>query len=226
MPLYSSAATLVGATASVAGSGGSVPAPAAGKNTRALFSDASFGEVPIVPQYKNTTASYRIWPLGGSAQGRAGTIKVRRFTLVYVPADGNIDNLVYAIRTAPTSNFNVHLALWDAAQTGEPSTYLIGATSTITTAQSFANVAVAVTSTAVKRGFYYISITPDTTFTTQTFEGYSGGAGVMERLFIGGSTASSQAVFTYTCATSYDQTTHETFGFTDSIWCPLGYEYV
>ena len=218
-------ANMVGATSSAAGTAGLVPAPAAGKNTRALFSDGTFAEIPMVPAYKNTSANYAILPLGGSGQGRAGTIKVRRFNLIFVPADGNIDTLVLGIRSSPTSNLDVHLAFWEANQNGEPSTYMAGGTITILTTDSFKDMKVSISSTAVKRGWYYMSVTPAATFTTSTFEGISGGTGVWERMFIGGS-RSSQFIFSYTCNTSYDQTTHETFTFLDSNWCPLGFEYV
>ena len=221
-------ANMVGATTSTAGTAGLVPAPAAGKNTRALFSDGTFGEIPMVPAYKNTTASYAILPLAAGGQGRSGTIKVRRFCLVFVPADGNIDTLAFGIRTSPTSNLNVHVAMWECSESGQPSTYLIGGTTTILTTQSFAKVSISVTSTAVKRGWYFMSITPAATFTTQTFEGVAVPGGVWERMFIGsnGNVDNAQTVFSYTCNTSYDQTTHETFGFATSAWHPLGFEYV
>jgi len=47
----------VGASTGTAGTAGLVPAPALGKNTRYLSSNATFGELPLLPQYKNTTAA-------------------------------------------------------------------------------------------------------------------------------------------------------------------------
>ena len=75
-----------GSSTSVAGASGLVPAPAAGKNTRYLASDATFGEIPWLPQYKNTAANYRILTLAqASAQGATGTAKLRIFSLIFIP---------------------------------------------------------------------------------------------------------------------------------------------
>ena len=205
---------MVGASTGTAGTAGLVPAPAAGKNTRYLSSNASFGEVPLLPQYKNVTAARYITQItDGYVSGAAApTIKVRCFHLVYVPADGQIDILAFRINTGPAVAYNVHLALWQVAEDGTVGSYVIGGTgSTGTTGNT--NINISVTATSVVRGYYWMSFTSDATgaassiatIATQSLCFYSrslGSTSVAQQSYV---------VWFYTCATSYDQTTHETF---------------
>ena len=111
---------MVGANTTTAGTAGYVPAPAAGKNTRYLSADASFGELPLLPQYKNTTASRYVGSTVESYINNAAapTIKVRYFHLIYVPTDGQVDVLGFRTSSAPSPAFNVHLALWNVNEDG------------------------------------------------------------------------------------------------------------
>jgi hypothetical protein len=187
-----SPSNLVGATTSSGGTAGLVPAPAAGKNTRGLFSDASFAEIPLFPQYKNTaTGAYiGMWnPYQNNGAGFSGA-KVRNFMPVYVPSAGQVDKLSYYVGAAGT-------------------TYVIGGTgSTGTTASTIIDVSV--TATNIVRGFYYLSLTAETQ-TNVTIRTSS--QPLFLESFVGSSSVAGQGsryTFYYT-ATTYNQTTHETF---------------
>jgi hypothetical protein len=216
---------MVGATSSTAGTAGLVPAPTAGKNTRALFSNASFEEVPIVPSYKNTTSGQYILPYAGNATGLTTMLdKVRRFTLVFVPADGSIDVLGYRTANAPTSSIDFHIALWECDEDGKPSTLVtsgVGASGTT----GAADISVSVSSSAVKRGFYYISLTPNGSTSSGAIRGSTGAELFIYGLFLGNSSLSAGGqIFTYT-ATTYNQSTHETFSITTNQAPYVGFQY-
>ena len=205
---------MVGASSGTAGTAGYVPAPAAGNNTRALFSDASFAELPLLPQYKNTTASRWVGVYLENYNANTGgcTIKVRNFHLIYIPASGQIDTLSFRTASAPSPAFNVHLALWNVNEDGTVGTYLIGATgSTGTSANT--NINISVTATNVSRGFYWMSFTPDATQGATPLAFSSTAGGIYNQRFLGGTSLdpNNYVVWFYTCNTSYDQTTHETF---------------
>jgi hypothetical protein len=203
-----------GSSTTVTGASGLVPAPAAGKNTRYLASDANFGEVPLLPQYKNTTAARYICNVmdGYTANAGSPTIKLRLFHLMYVPADGQVDVLAFRTSTAPSSAFNVHLALWQVNEDGTVGSYVIGATGSSGTAGN-TNINISVTATNIVRGYYWMSFTPDSTPTGNVIEVASTNAQIYYTRFLGGTsvTPSNMVIWNYTCATSYDQTTHETF---------------
>jgi hypothetical protein len=199
------------ATSSAGGTAGYVPAPAAGKNTRVLFTDASFGEVPLFPKYKNTAAGAYIgmWnPYQSNGGGFSGT-RVRNFMPIYIPSDGQIDKLSFITASAGTPAVNCHIALWENSETGTPSTYVIGGTASTGVAASTA-IDVTVSATDVVRGFYWMSLTAETqtnvTIRTSAQPNFLSS-------FMGESNVSGQGsryTFFYT-ATSYSQTTHETF---------------
>jgi hypothetical protein len=222
-------ANMGGATSSVAGTAGLVPAPAAGKNTRALFSDGTFQEIPFLPQYKNTATNYRIGTLCvGNTQGVAGTIRLRVFSLIFVPSDGSVDAFGFRMHTGTISAaVNFHVALWEVAEDGTPSTYVIGGNaSTGTTAST--DISFSVTATPVKRGFYYISGTPDAAITGGGSFLASSSQGWPEAIYIGRSATVNLvrgATFRYT-TTTYNQTTHETMTISNDFQYALGYEFV
>jgi hypothetical protein len=203
---------MVGASTGTAGTAGYVPAPAAGKNTRALFSDASFGEIPLLPQYKNTSSGVgiRVWSPVSTSTSFTPTIKVRYFSLIYVPSDGNIDVITAFTAIAPSPAFNVHIALWQCAEDGKPSTLVAdGTMSSGTSGFTFLNLTVS-PSVSVNRGFYYMSVTSDATGSANSLRGMSQvGVGAN---FIGVVNADGSGYnFSYTCSTSYSQQGHETF---------------
>lgn len=222
MPLYRQATStdVVGATTSTAGTAGLVPAPAAGKNTRYLSSDATFGELPLLPKYKNTAATrYVLAVVDGYVAGTSTpTVNVRYFHLLYSPTDGQVDVLGVRTGTAASTAYNINLAIWNCLEDGTVGSYVIGGNvSSGTSAPS--NLTVSVTPTSIARGYYWMSFTAAATpsgtiATTQTT-----GNCYLSR-FLGGTSPqpSSQVIWNYTCLTSYDQTTHETF----SLSSPTG----
>ena len=203
-----------GSSTTVTGASGLVPAPAAGKNTRYLASDATFGELPLLPQYKNITASRYITQVVDGFTSGAGnpTINVRYFHLIYVPADGQVDVLAFRTGSAPSVAFNVHLALWQVNEDGTVGSYVIGATGSSGTAGG-ANINISVTATNVVRGYYWMSFTSDTTTSGNLIGTCATQSLCFYSRFLGGTSVTQQAfvIWNYTCSTSYSQTTHETF---------------
>lgn len=230
IPFYGFAGpTVVGATTGSAGTAGVVPAPSAGKNTRALFSNATFGEIPWLPQYKNTASGNYIMTanIGASVSGATlGTAKQRRFALIYVPADGSVDVLGYRTSTAPTSSINCHVAMWNVGENGEPSTFVCGGTAASgTTADTTITVSIS-PSVAVSRGFYYISHTPESAMSSTSILCVSASDNVINACFIGVANISLGAQsFVYT-ATTYNQTTHEVFTLSAVAVPRMGFQYV
>jgi len=224
-----------GASTGTAGTAGLVPAPALGKNTRYLSSNATFGELPLLPQYKNTATNNWISIYTPSQAGGSGTLttKVRGFFLLYVPSDGNIDTLGFRVSTAPTvTAFNLHVALWEMNEDGTVGSYVIGGTGSSGLSNSV-TISISISSTPVKRGFYWISGTSDITTSPATIVmGASGTTGIYYS-FIGSTAISQQGslfIPNYT-ATTYNQTTHETFSYSNaSGWGnqtpALGFQYV
>jgi len=201
---------MVGASTGTAGTAGYVPAPAAGKNTRGLFSDASFAEIPLFPQYKNTAANAYIgtWSPFHSDGGAFSGTRVRNFMLVYVPASGVVDKLTFLTANTGSPAVNMHIAMWESAEDGTPSTFVTGATASSGTAASTL-VDVTVSTASVNRGFYYLSLTAETqtnvTIRTNAQPSFL-------KQFVGGSGLQAAANFTFFyTATSYSQSTHETF---------------
>ena len=198
--------TFAGATTALAGGVGFVPAPLAGKNTRVLFSNAGFGEVPVFPKYK-TGQIIRTFNAGGSAN-TGPSIKLRNFALIYLPSDGEIQKLVFRTgSSAPSPAYNVNLAFWDCGENGEPSNYLSGGNISSGTS---ANTNVELTLGAnlnLKNGFYYLSLTPDATGTASSLLRVDTGTSNIANAYIGGDLANPNFSFQYV-TTTYDQTTH------------------
>jgi len=211
--IFSPSPSLVGASTSVTGTSGLVPAPDLGKNTRYLSSNATFGELPLLPQYKNTTAArYIVQVLDGAATAAAApTIKVRYFTLMYVPSDGQVDVLSFRTSSAPSPAFNVHLALWQVNEDGTVGSYVIGGTGSSGTTAS-ANIDISVTATNVVRGFYWMSFTSDATGSATAIATIPTQSLSYYLRFLGATSVAPQTqVMWYYTATTYNQTTHETF---------------
>lgn len=214
---------MTGSSTSVAGVAGYVPAPSVGKNTRYLSADASFGELPLLPQYKNVTAArYITQVVDGFTSGASNpTINVRYFHLIYVPADGQVDVLAFRTGSAPAVAFNVHLALWQVNEDGTVGSYVIGGNGSSGTAGS-TNINISVTATNVVRGYYWMSFTSDTTTSGNLIATAATQSICFYNRFLGGTSVSQQnhVIWNYTCLTSYNQTTHETFSLTSN---PAGF---
>jgi len=223
-----------GASTGTAGTAGLVPAPALGKNTRYLSSNATFGELPLLPQYKNTTAARYIqsWKPYGANSGATPNANVRVFHLLYIPSDGQVDVLAFRTSTAPLTAYNVHLALWQVNEDGTVGSYVIGGNASTGTVLN-TTVNISVTATNVIRGFYWISFTADVNGTSSSISASPNSLGQHYSFFLGatGVTSSTQVIWNYTCATSYNQTTHETFSLSvpvnPALLIPdMGFQYV
>lgn len=205
---------MVGASTGTAGTAGYVPAPDAGKNTRYLSSDGTFGELPLLPKYKNTASARYVTMVfdGYIAGASAPTINVRYFALIYVPSDGQVDVLSFRTNTGPTSAINVHLALWQVNEDGTVGSYVIGGTGSSGTTGN-TNINISVTATNVVRGYYWISFTCDATPSASGIATVATQSMAFYQRFLGSTSlpGSSQVIWFYTCLTSYSQTTHETF---------------
>lgn len=218
----------VGATTSADGVSGLVSAPASGRDNRFLNSNSAFIEPFPLPKYKNTTD-----PIGsvlsagftGALSVGSPTIKVRIFNLIQIPADGDIDELIFRTSAAPSPAYNVHIGLWEVGNNGEPSSLVVGATgSTGTTAST--DVVLSISATSVKTGIYYISLTPDATGTANSFRvAAASSVSAYRRVFGGSNLESFGNTFSYTCLTSYSQTNHETFTLSAIAVPLLGFRY-
>jgi hypothetical protein len=192
-----------------------------------------FNEIPLLPKYKNTTAARWYVPVqdGYTAGSSTPTVNVRYFHLIYVPADGQIDLLSFAIGTAPASAYNINLAIWNCLDDATVGSYVIGGSGSSGTTTS-ARVNISVTASNVVRGYYWMSFTAAATPGGNISTTQSNGALAYSRFLGTLSTLANQyVIWNYTCLTSYDQTTHETFnlstptGLQTSI-PSMGWQYV
>lgn len=212
IPFYGFAGpNFVGATTSTAGVAGVVPAPAAGKNTRALFSDASFVDAQMYPRRAaETTRVVRNFTETLSPASASWNAKIRYFGLVYMYASANINQLKTRTGTGTISSaFNINLALWDCDEDGQPSTYVVGGNITSGTASN-TDITLSVTSTPVTRGWYFVSVTPETNAPPSSLTAQSNGNSI-SIMYMGAQTLTNTTIMWNYTATTYDQTTHETF---------------
>ena len=220
-----SVADMVGATTSASGTAGLVPAPASGTSRRALFSDATFAEFPLVPARKaaNTLwVSPKMFGIGGSAAGGAPAARRRQFGLGFFPADGTIDTLGCRLNTGPATAVNVHLGIWECGEDGLPSTYIAGGTASSGTT-NFTDISISIGSISVKRGFFYNALTLETS--AGSWNGNNMGSyGFSSFLGVSGNPAGNGQSPFYT-ATTYNQTTHESFSFDDSVIYQVSYQW-
>ena len=219
MPFFgggASVANMVGATSS-AGTAGLVPQPAAGKNTRALFSDASFVDAQMYPRRAaETTRIVRNFTETLSSGNASWNAKIRYFGLVYMYASANINQLKTRTGSGTISSaFNINLALWDCDEDGQPSTYVVGGNITSGTASS-TDITLSVTSTPVTRGWYFVSVTPETNAPASSLTIQSNGNSI-SIMYMGAQTLTNTSIMWNYTATTYDQTTHETFARTVGI---------
>jgi len=224
-----SVANMVGATSSAAGTAGLVPAPAAGNKRRALSSNALFEEPALLPNViANQAGRYiNVYPSTGIASGAGSqTNKRRYFNLIYIPDDCQVDEFAIRIGSlAPSPAFNIHIALWKAGENGMPSDYVIGGTVSSGTSAN-TTLTLSVSATSASRGMHYISSTTDAD---------SGNTILQQDPFFAMNCLFGWAVFgaggnqqypTYV-ATTYNQTTHETFAYANFSRLPfLGLAFV
>lgn len=228
MPVFRG--TFAGATTTNAGSVGFVPAPSSGLSTRLLYSDSKFKNLIILPQYKPASTIVISNPYigyGGSATtSLAPSDKFRAFTLMYIPSTGQVNTLIWRTASAPTSSYNVHVGVWRVGDDGLPSTYITGSTSASGTAGS-TDIETSITSVELEAGWLFFSLTPDATQAATSITGQNSTTSAFVRRSLSNNMLglSTGVCFVYTCLTSYNQTSHETF-LTSSLSNPmLGFKY-
>ena len=218
---------MTGASTGAAGTAGYVPAPAAGKSSRALFSDANFSEIPLLPQYATASTNFVLSYMVNDAQGNGtiGNTRRRIFALTYIPVDSVVGTLSFRTGSASPTSINCHFAIWDCGNDGLPSTYITGGTVSAGTTVN-ADISVSVSTAAIKRGFSYISLTPESALPANALTVNTPSTNSIYNSFIGNSAVagSNAYVFAYT-ATTYSQTTHETFTVLNSTYPKVGLKY-
>lgn len=220
----------VGATTSADGVSGLVPAPTSGISTRLLYSDAKFKNLLLFPKYKPSNTTILSNPLAGygsvSTSNVSPTDKLRVFSLMYFPADGDIDTLIWRTGASPNSSYNVHIGVWRVGDDGQPSSYITGTTAASGVVGA-TDISTSISSTQVEAGWIFFSLTPDATQANQSILSAGALATSFFRRQIVNSMVGNNAggAFSYTCLTSYSQTNHEAFSITATAYPMLGYEY-
>lgn len=212
---YFTQGNMTAATTSAAGASGLVPAPAAGIATRTLHSNGLFEQPASYPAYKADGSG--VWvrsPMSestGQTTTGAVTGSLRRFLLMYAPADGTIDLLGLRYPSAPTTAYTVNLAIWEMGENGFPAARVDGGNISILTGVANTEYTLVVDA-PIKRGYFWISHTANSTQSTGTFSVFSFG-GVSKTWWLGSTASNNASVgntgLEYTCATAFDQSTHE-----------------
>lgn len=227
MAFFGPPPSFVGATTSADGASGLVPAPASGNSSRSLLSNSTFRTPLPLPKFKPTSDIVSTVHGGGGTSATATiapTIKLRYFSLLYLPSDGNIDELFFRTgSSAPSPAFNCHVAIWKVSENGDPSDYIIGGTGSSGTSTS-TDISIPVTSTYIESGIYWISFTSDATGSASSILAMSGTGQAFWRRIVTSNLGSVGNNPNYT-ATTYNQTTHETFLYSSQNVPSLGARY-
>ena len=183
MPLYSSAATLVGATASVAGSGGSVPAPAAGDHKLSLRGDATFyPDQPIIyaPSSAYThnagavnSSSVAFWTypwMNGGSTGVIGTL-ICIFCPILIPKQDTYNRIAVVVNTGAAGS-TIGLALYDNDESNNLPKNLLASSSSGISSSSAATIEQSM-SVTLSAGWYHGAVLASTN-TTLAFRSENG----------------------------------------------------
>ncbi|NBU72450.1 MAG: hypothetical protein EBS53_13580 [Bacteroidetes bacterium] len=155
------ASNMVGATSSVAGTAGLVPAPAAGQERHLLSGGATF--LPNIPLVRPTSASGRLIGCIGAntrtnqvyGNSQSNTI----FSPIFLPS-GTITAIGLTFFSQTTGN--VRYGIYDSSSGDVPTTLLgSGTASTLTGAAANAAVVVSSLSIAIVGGLYWIALQQD-----------------------------------------------------------------
>lgn len=134
MAFFGGGATpMVGATASVAGSGGSVPAPAAGDQEKTLSGAASFVTRDLVQIPSSLpSGSYLFNPSGCddiSSNRGFGVFQAIRFNAIYIPQRSTFSEIACYYVSGGGVNAKIRMAVYDAdGNNGFPKTLLFQST--------------------------------------------------------------------------------------------------
>jgi len=227
----SGGSNMTGATTSAAGTAGLVPAPAAGNPTRALHSNGIFEEVALYPNYKGSGTWLRspLTELHSATNVSSVTNLLRRFVIMFAPADGTIGLLGLRYPNAVTTGYNINLAIWQMGETGLPSTYIDGGNISVLTGVGNTEYTLVVNA-PIKRGYFWVSHTANATENSGAFATFNIGAstnvwwlGATQTNNNGGA---ANTAHSYTCGTAYDQTTHESsFSLSTGSVPQIAYQY-
>lgn len=152
---------MTGATSSVTGTAGYVPAPAAGQDRHVLAGNATF--IPNVPLVRPTSASGRLIGCIG-ANNRTNQIYGNSqtntlFSPIFLPS-GTITAIGLTFFSQITGN--VRYGIYDSSSGDVPTTLLgSGTASTLTSAAANAAVVVSSLSIAILGGLYWIALQQD-----------------------------------------------------------------
>jgi hypothetical protein len=182
--------------------------------------------MPILPKFQ-TPNILGVYSVGGAGSTTTPTINGRRFGLLYIPVSGQIDELLFKTSsTPPSANISVHIAIWNVASTGLPGTFVVGGIVNSGTAASTL-ITLSVANTTLNVGFYYMSFTPAASFAGASLEAINpGSAGIYSSIFGKTDLSAAALIPTYTTATAYNQTTHETFTYSAVPFINTGVRYV
>jgi len=218
----------VGATTTEAGVSGLVPAPASGNSSRALLSNSTFRTPLPLPKQKPTSHIVGVTHTAAALTTGLGSFqpaaKERNFTLINIPSDGDIDELFFRTGTSsPSPAYNVDVALWKINENGDPSDYIIGGTASTGTSAN-TDVSIAVSSTSVDSGLYYISFTSEVLGSSSSISSITANSLAFTRR-IRTANLGSSGLNPYYIATTYNQTTHETILYQAGNAANSGFRY-
>lgn len=177
-------ASMVGATASVAGSGGSVPTPAAGEEHKLLRGDATFQGVPwgqklvssstsdvaLTGTVANVIGLYGVATLTSSGNQNFSYIR-QYFCPVFIPSTLTSWNLNVTIGANPTAQIACKIGVYDRSTTTNLPNNRISVSSAITVATTDTGVTKTVAFTdTLNTGLYYLSICGGTLATPLTLQ--------------------------------------------------------
>ena len=186
----SAASNMVGATSSVAGTAGLVPAPAAGDDGKILCGDATF-QSPNFPTKANTVLSNRtIGQIGKGFYSSAGNMTLyndrQYFLPIFIPSELTSWTLNFTTGGV-ASTTSAKVALYNyGTDTGLPKTR-IAVSSSFSIQNASATEFSTSFSTSVKRGLYFITCSVSATCAFQSFNdtgllswvGYMGQVGTL-----------------------------------------------
>jgi len=149
-------ADMVGATTSVAGTAGLVPAPAAGEQTAFLGGNATFTQALYnLPIHKLDNTNFYV-PIGfGGNVNVNSTNSVSNLTPIFLP-NGSIDRLS-CYQNSASGTGTGYVAIYSTNANGKPLSVLTSGSFSITSGESAVEKAVTLSPTyAIKAGLYWI----------------------------------------------------------------------
>jgi len=162
--IFSPSPSLVGASTSVTGSGGLVPAPAAGEQNAVLGGQGTFLPAVVRPKL-GSTRYYTPIVFGAAANATFNASTNTRAYItnpIYLPSI-SVANIRVRHNANAGANGTMYVALYDSTSDGVPNTPIITTSHTFTTTQGGITKTMAISpSVAIKAGIYYGAFYLDT----------------------------------------------------------------